>query len=112
MLLYVTVIVKPLIPIISDLWYHEFNEVEHISLVHAKYGSHHLQKEVADTDSDNNQKGQTNLKSEDQVPFHISGSVYCSSHDKAVADKQFLEFILVDISKVPISKQGPPPKFS
>ncbi len=64
MLLYITVMFKPLIPITSDAWDHQFNEIEHISIVHAKYGSHHLQKEVADTEKDNHQKDQNNSKSE------------------------------------------------
>lgn len=103
---------KPLIPILSDLWDHEFNEIEHISIVHAKYGSHHLQKEVADSDADSNQKGQTSLKSDDQVPFHISISKYCCCYNNAVADKQFSQFKLLNFPAVCISKQGPPPKFS
>ncbi len=53
MLIYITVMIKPLIPFIQDEWDHQFNEIEHISVVHANYRSHHLKIELADTDSDN-----------------------------------------------------------
>ena len=66
MLLYVTAMLKPLLPIADDWWSHEFNEIEHISLIHAKYRNHHLQKEVADTTSDSeNRKDQNASNQED-----------------------------------------------
>ncbi len=112
MLLYITVMFKPLIPIFNDFWSHEFNEIEHISIVHAKYGSHHLQKEVADTNSDNNQKGQNSLKAEDQVPFHVSAKEYKFDFKISLVDKKFLVFKFQKLISVFISKEGPPPKFS
>lgn len=103
---------KPLIPVFNDFWSHEFNEIEHISTVHAKYGSHHLQKEVANTNSDNNQKGQNSLKAEDQVPFHVSAKEYKFDFKISLVDKKFLVFKFQKLISVFISKEGPPPKFS
>ncbi len=57
---------KPLLPFVNDWWQHEFNETEHVSLIHAKYGSHHLQAELAETNS-NSKQDQCNLKIQDQV---------------------------------------------
>lgn len=103
---------KPLIPILSDLWDHEFNEIEHISTVHAKYGCHHLQKEVADSGTDTNQKSQTSLKLDDQVPFHVTTEEHRCIYDKAFNKKHFSIFKLLNFPIVCLSKQGPPPKFS
>lgn len=91
---------------------HEFNEIEHISVIHAKYGSHHLQKEVADTNTDSSQKNENTLKSEDQISLHTIIYNYRYNYNKAVAEKQFNFFKNKKISEVSISKQGPPPKFS
>ncbi len=96
----------------GDMWAHEFNEIEHISTVHAKYGSHHLQKEVADTDADNSQKSQTNLKSEDQVPFHVSAKEYKIDFKISLINKEFLLLKFHKLFAVFISREGPPPKFS
>ncbi len=113
MLLYITVMLKPLIPIISDAWSHEFNETEHISLIHAKYGSHHLQKELADTNSDNGKsKSQNTVKSTDEVSFHIVQPVCKFAF---ATNKSALQYLLFKPGKLPlvlISNQGPPPKFS
>lgn len=112
MLLYITVMLKPLIPVFNDLWSHEFNEIEHISIVHAKYGSHHLQKEVADTGADKNQKGQNSLKSEDQVPYHVSVKEFKFDFQISLINKKFLVLKFQKLNLVFISREGPPPKFS
>lgn len=111
MLLYITVMFKPLLPIFNDLWSHEFDEIEHISTVHAKYGSDHLQKEVADTNSDNNQKGQNSLKAEDQVPFHEAIKECKLTFEISLIDKEFSHFRFHKLLTVFISREGPPPKF-
>lgn len=113
MLLYITVMLKPLLPIVNDLWEHEFNEIEHISTVHFKYGSHHLQKEVADTGADGAQSKCANtLKTEDQVPFHISVNSIKFHFASYKSDIEYLVFTLPNLPFVLISNQGPPPKFS
>ena len=112
MLLYITVMFKPLIPIFNDFWSHEFDEIEHISTVHAKYGSHHLQKEVADTNADNNQKGTNSLKAEDQVSFHETVKPYKLDFTISLPDKEFFHFEVLKLISIFIHKEGPPPKFS
>ena len=54
LLLYVTVMFKPLIPIVSDAVSHTFAEAIHIATVHAIYGSNHLEKELSETSSETN----------------------------------------------------------
>ncbi len=113
MLLYVTVMIKPLIPFIQDEWSHEFHEIEHISIVHAKYGSHHLEKELANADSSNDKsKTQNTVKSEDQVPLHVL--IQASKLDPFVhnSSTQYHSFTLCNLPLISIVNQGPPPKFS
>ncbi len=112
MLLYLSVMFKPLIPIISDAWEHEFNEIEHLSLVHEKYGSHHLQKELgASSTNDEHDKNSNTLRSEDQVAFHVLADEYNSHKNSAAFDKHFDLLKYFKLPSVFIAREGPPPKF-
>lgn len=104
---------KPLLPIVDDWWEHEFNPIEHEIHVHMVYGKHHLQKELADENSNNdNNKNQNTLKLQDQVSSHVSPLIckYDPSPDKI--DIQYSGFIMNKLPFVLISNQGPPPKLS
>ena len=113
MLLYITVMLKPLLPIVNDWWSHEFNQIEHVSLIHAKYGSRHVTKELADRAYENGStKNQNTLKLQDQVQLHIS-VVKCTSPFSLNSFQ--IDYPVLKLYKLPaifISKQGPPPKFS
>ena len=75
LLLYITVIVHPLLPIVHDGWEHEFNETEHLSHVRSYNGIDHLEKELKNTNSEGaTNKNQNSLRAEDQVSFHVSPS--------------------------------------
>ncbi len=103
---------KPLIPIITDAWEHEFNETEHLSLVHEKYGSHHLEKELANSSHDDDRdKNPNTLKSEDQVPFHVLASEYKTTLISDAFDKHFSPFTHLALPFILIAREGPPPKF-
>ena len=109
LILYVTVILKPLVPVLCDIWSHEFSEIEHISTVHAKYGGHHLQK---DLENNGSEKNQSTLKFDDQVSFHVAKDEY-KLHDKCfLIDKEFFPLQIHKPYPVFISKHIPPPKFS
>ncbi len=105
--------VKPLLPIVSDWYQHEFNEIEHLSCVHAVYGSHHLQHEIADNGSDNDpDKKQNTLKSEDQVPFHVLVDELKNDLNSFPSELQFNILKSLLLSPVFIAREGPPPKFA
>lgn len=73
MLLYLTVMFNPLMPIVADALAHTFAEAIHEATVHARYGEHHLSAEIAATGADNdNTKHQNSLKAEDPVPVHLA----------------------------------------
>lgn len=111
MLLYITVMIKPVFPVVSDWWQHEFNNIEHLSCVHLAYGSHHVQKEVADTNPEQG-KNQSGLKSEDQVPFHLN-TVACKFNFSAIKNTNWhIAFQSNNLSSVLLSNPSPPPKFS
>lgn len=112
MLLYFTVMFKPLIPIVKDTIAHTFAEAIHIATVHAIYGSNHLQKELADTSSDSaNNKHQNNTNGEDQVQVHVSFTACAYNFYFANANKYFSSLKLYKIKPGFIVKNFPPPKF-
>lgn len=113
LLLYMAVMLKPLLPVVSDFWSHEFNGLEHISLVHAKYGNQHLQKELADSSAGNeSNKNQNTVKFEDQVSFHIAQQVVKYNFLLKINDLPYPKFSHEKLLFVPLTIQGPPPKFS
>ena len=73
LLLYVTIICKPLIPYISDAASHFFDDAIHVATVHTIYGDNHVEIELAATGSaDENNKNQSTLKVQEPVSVHIS----------------------------------------
>ena len=112
MLLYLTVLFKPMIPVIIDAYDHAFHESIHLATVHEKYGSHHLDKALASTGSENeNNKSQKGPGTEDLVPVHI-GSAQVTCHFSATSeDKQYHRFRSCDPLAIYLSKLSPPPKF-
>ena len=113
MLLYVTVMLKPLIPIVSDALSHTFSEAIHIATVHAIYGSNHLGKELAGTASDDvNNKPQKSINTEDQVTVHISANECLYNFSVQRTDNPFSLLKLFKLKAGFILKQSPPPKFS
>ena len=113
MLLYVTVMFKPLIPIVSDTLSHTFSEAIHIATVHAIYGSHHLENELSNTASDNaNGKHQNSINAEDQVPLHVSTNERLYDFCFNKTDKDYSSLKLYKLKSGFILKNFPPPKFS
>ena len=107
------VIIKPVLPVVSDWWQHEFNEASHLACVHNIYGSHHLQHEVEEAGQGKDQsKSQHTLKSEDQVPFHMLGSQSKNEFNPLLSNIPFNILNLLKLSPVIIPADGPPPKFT
>jgi len=52
LLLYATIIVKPIIPVAEDILVHCFAEAHHIATVHAVEGKNHVEKEMAKSGND------------------------------------------------------------
>ncbi len=113
MLLYLTVVFKPAIPIISDALSHTFADAIHIATVHAKYGNNHLETELATEGSDNdNSKNQNTVKSEEQIPVHVPEDECTFDFSLNSFNKSYPVFKNYTLSAIFIAKQIPPPKFS
>jgi len=109
LLLYVTIILKPLLPILSDVYSHTFAEVIHITTVHAKYGSN-VAYYLAKAFSYYNIKHQTTPKSDDPFPFHVFADY---SDMNLIIKKDTASYCLFKQYTLPsvcILKHTPPPR--
>lgn len=62
-------------PIVSDELSNVFAEAIHVATMHAKYGSHYLEKELEKTDSDNNKNHNAGLPGK-KLAVHIFTNEY------------------------------------
>jgi len=109
MILYCTVISKPLILIVKDKLSHTFAEAIHIATIHAFYGANHLQKEIDQTSTDaTNDKHQHNNNAE-QV--YVSANEFKFDFCNAIIHKIYFISSQKEIIINFISKHFPPPKF-
>lgn len=110
-LLYLSVLLNPLIPVISDALSHTFADAIHIATVHAKYGNNHLEVELANEAADDgNNKNPHNINSEESVSVHISVKECAYVFTLNAVNKQFFGRKLHTLNDIFISKQAPPPK--
>ncbi|MEP6466448.1 MAG: hypothetical protein ABJB05_09080 [Parafilimonas sp.] len=113
LLIYSTVILKPLIPVAEDAVFHCFAEAYHVATVHAIYGNNHLAKEEANaTDDSNNNSAKNTLKTEDAVAFHILATP--QDYSIQIFNPQRIYYInpKTPLHKIVLTKPAPPPKFS
>lgn len=110
MLLYVTVMFKPLIPIVNDTLSHIFSEAIHIATVHAIYGSNHLEKELSKNSENGNH--QTSLATEENVLVHVVTNELQYDFNLNSTGKIYRANKSYTLNSVFISKAGPPPKNS
>ncbi len=112
MILYCTVMFKPLIPIVKDKIAHTFAEAIHIATVHAVYGTNHLQKEVDQTSSDSANGKHQSSNTEDQVQVHVSANECKIDLKNVITFQNYFRQNHPGILTGFISKHSPPPKFS
>ena len=113
LLIYSTFMLQTLIPIGMDCWSHTFAEAKHIMTVHAKYGSNHLDQELATENADNKtSKDQNSVKSEETTTVHIAAVEYTYEYFVPKLTTNFSVLMLLKIPVVFISRFTPPPKFS
>ena len=109
LLLYTVVMFKPLVPAICNAWDHAFAEARHIASVHAKYGTHHLEKQLAATEENGNAKNEANIKSTDPAPAHYPVNIYAiNAVEKLAENKHSLSF-KHNLASAPSSIIVPPP---
>lgn len=112
MLVYLTVMLNPLIPLVKDAISHSFSEAYHISVIHAKYGANHLENELAGSASENDKdKNQSSIKSEEQIPVHVSIKEYEADFSFSIINKYQPAQKNISLPVVFLAKHCPPPKF-
>ena len=111
LLIYTTVILKPLIPVAEDALFHCFAEAYHVATVHAIYGNNHVDIALADDAKDDSNKNQSASKAGEQDTVHIS----IKEQTPAFVIKIQPEKIFIHTADKPctifILKNIPPPKF-
>lgn len=109
MLLYVTVMVQPLVPIISNAWAHEFETINHLQTIHAKYGEHHVELAIAKTNN-NSDKSKNTTKTKDTANEHLP----LKPEKNAVTPQLVVTLHILKASMLPPVHSllpTPPPKF-
>ena len=108
MLIYLTVMFKPFIPVVRDLYEHTFGEAIHLASVHAKYGSNHLDKALAKSGHGNDaQKSSGNTE---PYSFHLGSSPRTSDIKFDNIDSRFFLKRLTKWSAIFLAILAPPPK--
>jgi hypothetical protein len=110
MLLYLTVLFKPLIPVIGDLASHYFDKAMHEINVHAKYGANHLDAEIAKTSSDNDNSKNGNTVKTENIPVHIQCVETPYSFLQGSFDRKYCSLKMHKFLSAFISNPSPPPK--
>jgi len=72
LLLYTLALLQPIVPVISNWWAHEFNNIEHLLNVHAKFGGDRLQLQVAKTSDQSNKSHMQAATENMKVPVACS----------------------------------------
>ncbi len=110
-LIYITVMFKPLIPYISDAASHFFDDAIHVATVHTIYGDNHVEIELATTGSaDENNKNQSTLKVQEPVPVHITEDECVYDFTINDIDKTYSLLQFSNPESICLSKDAPPPQ--
>lgn len=97
---------------ISDAYNHAFSESIHLSTIHAKYGSNHLESTLAKAGADNdNNKNQKGLRADQPFLVHLNWEqpFYDFSIDKL--NNHYSLFKLFRLPSTLLGKFAPPPRF-
>ena len=111
-LIYATVILKPLIPIDEYGIQHCFAEAYHIATVHAKYGNNHLEKELENAnDNTDNISNKNILIDEDSASLHIISTIENIPVKAGTVKTTYIIQSALSLQKILLSKIFPPPNF-
>ncbi len=109
MLIYLTVMFKPLIPVISDMYSHTFSEAIHLATIHAVYGTHHLEKALATT-GESDSKDPKNIKSGETYNVHIGSSACIFNYLSDTIKPVYFLRPFYKLSNIFLSIPVPPPE--
>ncbi|HXB44079.1 MAG TPA: hypothetical protein VNV85_08490 [Puia sp.] len=99
------------VPVAKDALSHIFSEAIHLATVHAKYGNHHLQKELETTTRENS-KNHNAIPTEPNFSVHVCTNGCTYDFYAAVQYKAYPFLVIPDTADIIVCTQSPPPKFS
>lgn len=100
-----------MIPIIGDELAHAFNGEIHISTIHAKYGSDHLEADLARTESANeNTKNHNIINMQDEVSIHVFSHPFTCDFLSTEINENYPALKLSHLPVIFISLNSPPPE--
>ena len=110
MLIYITAMCKPVLPLVNDFLSHTFWKTEHIAIVHYENGKNHLHYELKKVnDQNNNDSNSPAPKSSESVSVHVfSQNNYDFSH-RIISEQKHLTGSYCLLSTF-IKLNTPPPK--
>ncbi len=73
---YIILMFKPVMPLLSDMFQHTFNEKQHILLVHEVHGKFHIHQELANAGNQTEQQKSHELKVEVEQYFNIIPAIF------------------------------------
>lgn len=93
-----------------DAWDHSFAEARHIATVHAKYGEHHLEKQLAAEEKDTEGKTQNTSKGIDPVPAHYESKIEFNLWGATITTVQHAPYIHQKLPCALYAISLPPPE--
>ncbi len=108
LLLYLSAIFKPVVPIVKDMLAHSFWKMEHMETIHHHHGDNHAHLEI-EKSSDQNKGTPTATKWEEPVSVHLSLQKTIVFYNHLLAKKNY-RIYNSDLSASIIQMITPPPK--
>lgn len=108
---YTTVIVKPVLPTISDTIAHIFWYSQHMATVHYEHGQYHVHIEYADAAKKGYPEKNNTQKEDDSVNFHLSSEYSHTFAAYFFAENRFILYSSA-LADMYISSNYPPPKIA
>lgn len=110
-IIYVSIMFKPMIPLIIDAFDHSFAKAEHIATIHAVYGDNHTEADVAKAGGENSSdKNQNTVKCAEYASVHL----FCPKEKSRIVinpiHTTYSSLIFYNIPDTFISITVPPPK--
>ncbi|TDH28889.1 hypothetical protein EXU57_02115 [Segetibacter sp. 3557_3] len=107
---YLVMLVKPVLPIFSDLIAHTFYRLEHISVVHQHNGVYHVDKELEDASEDLPTAPASRLNFGKDITPHLVSTVAYEAQTPLV-NLVHLQSYMGELSDAFTHDYFPPPRF-
>ena len=108
---YASIILKPVMPSVSDFVAHVFWYSEHMATVHYEHGKYHVHYEYADAaKKDNAAKNNSGVKPEDSSKEHLISNKSCLLSNPLQVIKNSFAIFSSDLTVATLKNDYPPPR--